>query len=71
MPSNLNYNPKLLDEAKKLGGFKYKTEAVNAALKEYVQRHKQEKIIELFGKLEYDADYDYKKMRKKTNESTS
>lgn len=65
MPSNLNYDPKLLELAKALGKFKYKTDAVNAALLEYVQRHQQPKIIELFGKIEYDEKYDYKKARKR------
>ena len=63
MPSNLNYDPKLLEQAKALGNFKYKTDAVNAALTEYIQRHQQPKIIELFGKIEYEKDYDYKKAR--------
>jgi len=65
MPSNLNYDPELLEQARVLGKFKYKTEAVNAALKEYVQRHQQPKIIELFGEIEYDQGYDYKKARKR------
>ncbi len=65
MPSNLNYDKELLEQAKALGKFKYKTEAVNAALKEYVERHQQKKIVELFGKIDYDPDYDYKTERKR------
>ncbi len=65
MPSNLNYDPELLEQVRILGNFKYKTEAVNAALSEYVQRHQQPKIIELFGKIDYDKEYDYKKSRKR------
>lgn len=64
MRSNLNYDQELLEQARKLGGFKYKTETINAALDEFVRRHQQEKIIELFGTIEYDEDYDYKKSRK-------
>jgi hypothetical protein len=63
MPSNLNYDPKLLEQAQILGNFRYKTDAVNAALLEYVQRHEQPKILDLFGTIEYDKDYDYKKAR--------
>lgn len=65
MRSNLNYDQKLLEQAKILGGFKYKTDAINAALDEFVRRHQQEKVIELFGAIEYDQGYDYKKARKR------
>jgi len=36
---------------------------VTAALKEYIQHHKQQQIVSLFGQIEYDPDYDYKKER--------
>ena len=65
MPSNLNYDHTLLEEAKVLGNFRYKTDAINAALLEYVQRHRQPKILELFGTIEYDKNYNYKKARKR------
>ncbi|HEY4330861.1 MAG TPA: type II toxin-antitoxin system VapB family antitoxin, partial [Phycisphaerae bacterium] len=55
----------LIEEAVKLGRFKSKKEAVNTALDEYVRRHKQASIIEMFGKVDYDPDYDYKKNRMK------
>jgi hypothetical protein len=38
---------------------------VEEALQEYVQRRKQLKIIELFGTIEYEDDYDYKQQRHK------
>jgi hypothetical protein len=47
-----------------VGGFKTKKETVNAALKEFIERHKQTEIIELFGQLPCDNDYDYKTGRK-------
>jgi hypothetical protein len=65
MRSNLNYDQDLLEQAKKLGGFKYKTETINAALEEFVRRHQQQKIIELFGAVEYEKEYDYKKAKKR------
>lgn len=65
MPSNIEYDPYLLSEAVKLGGFKYKKDAVNAALKEYVDHHQQLMIVDLFGTIEYDSEYDYKKARKR------
>lgn len=65
MPSNLNFDSHLLEEALKLGNFKYKKDAVNAALREYIDRHKQMQIKDIFGSISYDSDYDYKKGRKK------
>ena len=41
-----------------------KKAAVNEALAEYVQRREQLKIIELFGTVEYENSFDYKKQRK-------
>jgi hypothetical protein len=37
---------------------------VNAALEEYIRRHKQQEILSLFGKIEYQHDYDYKRERR-------
>ena len=65
MASNIEYDPYLLSEVLKIGGFKYKKDAVNAALKEYLQRHQQAQILDLFGSIEYDEKYDYKKKRKR------
>ena len=44
---------------------KTKKEAVTAALREYVKRRKQVKIIGLAGTIDYDRDYDYKALRRK------
>ena len=63
MPTNLALDDKLLVEAQKIGGFKTKKDTVNTALSEFIQRHKQLEILKLFGKIEYDKDYDYKKSR--------
>ncbi|KQC11533.1 MAG: antitoxin [Candidatus Cloacimonas sp. SDB] len=63
MPTNLALDDKLLVEAQKIGGFKTKRDTVNTALSEFIQRHKQLEILKLFGKIEYDKDYDYKKSR--------
>jgi Arc/MetJ family transcription regulator len=65
MATNLAIDDELLSLAKKVGGLKTKKETVNAALKEFVQRRKQEEITELFGAVEYDSTYDYKKLRKR------
>ena len=53
----------LMQEALSLGGQASQTALVEAALKEYIQRRKQLKILELFGTIEYAEDYDYKQQR--------
>jgi Arc/MetJ family transcription regulator len=63
MATNLALDDTLIDEARRVGNHKTKKEAVNAALKEYIERHKQLEILEFFGKLEYDESYDHKKLR--------
>jgi hypothetical protein len=64
MPSNVAIDDKLLEEALHLGGHRTKKATVNEALKEYVQRRKQLKILDLFGQIDYDPDYDYKEQRR-------
>jgi Arc/MetJ family transcription regulator len=64
MATNIELDPKLLKKAMSLGGMKTKKEAVNIALSEYVQKREQAKILDLFGTIEFDDDFDYKKQRK-------
>lgn len=64
MATNLSIDPELLKEALKIGGFSTKKDTVNQALKEFVQRRKQQEVIELFGNFPWDEDYDYKQGRK-------
>jgi Arc/MetJ family transcription regulator len=63
MATNLALDNTLVDEARRVGNHKSKKEAVNAALSEYIARHKQLEILDYFGKLEYDKTYNYKKSR--------
>ena len=63
MATNLNIDLNLLESAKKLGGFKTKKETVNKALEEYIRRQKANDVIDLFGTVVYEEEYDYKKMR--------
>ncbi len=63
MPTNLALDDRLIEEAQKLGQHRTKKAAVTAALDEYIQRRKQRDILRLFGTIEYDAKYDYKKER--------
>jgi hypothetical protein len=64
MATNLALDNSLILEAQKIGKFKTKKETVNTALLEFIQRHRQIKIIELFGEVDYDEDYNYKNGRK-------
>ncbi len=63
MASNLAIDDKLLHEALEISGLKTKKDTVNLALKEFVDRHKQIEILNIFGKMDPDPDYDYKKGR--------
>lgn len=64
MPTNLAIDDRLIREAVKLGHHRSKKDAVNAALDEYVRRHKQQAIVSLFGTIDYDERYDYKRERR-------
>lgn len=63
MPTNLAIDPELLQRALELSGQKTKKDTVNLALKELINRHKQLELINLFGKMDPDPGYDYKKGR--------
>ena len=63
MATNLALDDKLIVEAQKIGKHKTKKEAVTAALKEYISLKKQLAIVDLFGTIEFDKSYNYKKSR--------
>lgn len=63
MATNLSIDPELIERARKVSGERTKKAAVTKALREFIARHEQEHIIELFGKLDWDSDYDYKTER--------
>lgn len=65
MPTNLAIDDALLEEAQKIGGHKTKKATVTEALEEYIRRRKQSQILGLFGTVEFDPKYDYKKQRRK------
>ena len=65
MATNLALDDKLIEEARRAGKHKTKKEAVSAALEEYIRRRKQVRILEAFGKFEFDPGYDYKAERKR------
>jgi len=65
MATNLAIDDKLIDEARAIGGHRTKKAVVTEALQEYIHRRKQLQILSLFGTIEYDPKYNYKKQRKK------
>ena len=64
MPTNLAIDDKLIEDARLVGQHRTKKAVVTEALQEYIQRRKQVEIIKLFGTIEYESDYNYKKQRK-------
>ncbi|MGD9194408.1 MAG: type II toxin-antitoxin system VapB family antitoxin, partial [Desulfobacterales bacterium] len=59
MATNLQIDDKLIQKAVKLGGHKTKKAAVTQALIDYIEQIEQEKIVSMFGTVEYELDYDY------------
>jgi Arc/MetJ family transcription regulator len=65
LPTNLAIDDRLIDQARRIGRHKTKKEAVTAALKEYVQRRRQQRVLDLVGQIEYEPDYEYKELRRR------
>lgn len=65
MATNLEIEDKLITQAVKLGGHRTKKAAVTQALTEYIHHLEQEKILSLFGAVEFTPEYNYKKQRAK------
>jgi Arc/MetJ family transcription regulator len=65
MATNLQIDDSLILKAVKLGGHRTKKAAVSKALIEYIHQLEQEKILSMFGAVEYDPEYDYKKQRRR------
>jgi Arc/MetJ family transcription regulator len=63
MPTNLALEDSLIDEAVRVGNHRTKREAVTAALVEYVQARKRREILDWVGKVDYEDDYDPKRLR--------
>ena len=63
--TNLDIDQTLLKEAVSVGLHRSKKAAVTEALQEYIARRKQQRIVEIFGTVEYSQDYDYRKHRKR------
>jgi Arc/MetJ family transcription regulator len=63
MATNLAIDPALIMRALELSGETTKKAAVTKALEEFIALRSQKKLLDLMGKLEWDASYDYKTER--------
>jgi hypothetical protein len=64
--TNRQIDDRLINKALKLGGHPTKKAAVTQALVDYIHHREQDKIISLFGSIDYDPKFDYQKQRKRT-----
>lgn len=63
MATNLAIDDHLIDEARQVGKHSTKREAVTIALQEYVARHKQLAVLDLFGTIDFDPAYSIRQSR--------
>ena len=63
MATNLAIDHDLLKKALEISGLKTKKDTVNMALKEFINRRKQLEILDIFGKMDPDPNYNYKEGR--------
>jgi Arc/MetJ family transcription regulator len=66
MATNLSIDPGLLEKAVRVSGLKTKRAAVTKALQEFIARREQKKLLDLFGKLEWNPNFNYKKERSRS-----
>jgi Arc/MetJ family transcription regulator len=65
MSTNLDLDDKLIRKAVRLGGHRTKRAAVTQALIEYVQHLEQMRVTDIFGTVDFDSAYDYKRQRRR------
>ncbi|MBE0643485.1 MAG: type II toxin-antitoxin system VapB family antitoxin [Bacteroidetes bacterium] len=63
MPTNLAIDDKLITTAQKLGKYRTKKEAVTAALQYFIAQKQRMELLRLFGTIDFDESYDYKRAR--------
>jgi len=66
MATNLQLDDRLIKQAVELGTHRTKKAAVTQALNDYISHLRQEKILNLFGKVDFTPGYDYKRQRART-----
>ncbi len=65
MPLNVTVDDRLIGEALRLAPNGREDEVVSAAIEEEIKQKNRLRILDLFGKVEYYEDYDYKQGRRK------
>ena len=65
MATNLAIDPALIERALAVSGEATKKAAVTKALEEFIAHRSQKMLLDLMGKLEWDAGYDYKAERER------
>ena len=65
MLNNIKIDESLLQEALEFGDQLTVNLAIESALREYIKRHKHLKMLDLFGTIDYEEDYDYKQQRQR------
>jgi Arc/MetJ family transcription regulator len=63
MATNLSIDPELIEQALEVSGERTKKAAVTKALREFIARRRQKRLLDLMGKLDWDPSYEYKKER--------
>jgi len=63
MRTNIVLDDDLVKEAFKYSGARTKKELIHLALQELVENKQRLNLLDLEGKIEFDADYDYKRLR--------
>lgn len=63
MTTHLAVDQELLERAFRVSGEPTKKAAVTRALQEFISRREQRRVAALFGKLEWEASFDYKAER--------
>ena len=61
MATNLDIDPELLEQALRVSGEKTKKAAVTRALREFIARRRQRQLLDLFGSVDWEPSYDYKR----------
>lgn len=65
MRTNIVLDDDLVNEAFKYSMVKTKKELIHIALKEFVERKRRMNLMDLEGAIEFEEDYDHKKLREK------
>jgi Arc/MetJ family transcription regulator len=64
MTTEVRVDESLAEEARRAGRHRTTRQAVDAALRAYVRRRRQQRILRLFGTVEFDPRWDHKADRR-------